>query len=209
MAFVILLGLASSARAGTVTLAWTPSPDVTVTGYAVLYGTAPGVYSQFVYVGNQTTALITGLGQGPTYYFVAVAYSMNGTQSLASNEVSASAINSAPQVTSPGDQANFTGDTVALQIAASDPDGDPITYSATGLPPGLTIDANSGMITGFLPHNAAGQYPVTVTVSDGAAPDDRGLQLGRDVREPSARARAARRRRDDDRATGVAAARRI
>ena len=31
-----------------------------------------------------------------------------------------------------------------MQLAASDPDGDPLTWSATGLPTGLTIDPREG-----------------------------------------------------------------
>jgi hypothetical protein len=58
---------------------------------------------------------------------------------------------------------------VPLQIEASDPDGDPLTYSAVNLPDGLSIDPNDGDITGELTNSAAenSPYPVQVTVSDG------------------------------------------
>jgi len=42
----------------------------------------------------------------------------------------------------------------------------PLTYSATGLPAGLTLDASSGIISGTAP--AAGSYPVAVTVMNGS-----------------------------------------
>lgn len=55
-----------------------------------------------------------------------------------------------------------------------DIDGDPLTYEATDLPPGLTIDPNTGVITGTLDNSASqggntgtpGVYEVTVTVTD-------------------------------------------
>lgn len=55
-----------------------------------------------------------------------------------------------------------------------DIDGDPLTYTATDLPPGLTIDPNTGVITGTLDNSASqggntgtpGVYEVTVTVTD-------------------------------------------
>lgn len=55
-----------------------------------------------------------------------------------------------------------------------DIDGDPLTYDATNLPPGLTIDPNTGEITGTLDNSASqggntgtpGVYEVTVTVTD-------------------------------------------
>ena len=52
----------------------------------------------------------------------------------------------------------------ALQIVASDGNGDALTFSATGLPAGLTISA-SGLVTGT--PTAAGANSVTVTANDG------------------------------------------
>jgi hypothetical protein len=55
---------------------------------------------------------------------------------------------------------------VALQLSANDPDGDALTYSATGLPPGLAVNAATGLVTSNLP-STSGAYQVTATVSDG------------------------------------------
>ena len=76
-------------------------------------------------------------------------------------------VNSPPSVTNPGNQASTVGIAVNLTINATDPDGNPLTYSATGLPPGLTIGTNIGFISGT--PAAAGTYNVSVTVSDGTA----------------------------------------
>jgi len=76
--------------------------------------------------------------------------------------------NRPPVIKAPKNQQNYEHDSVSLDINASDPDWDPLQYSATGLPPGLTIHPRSGVITGHLPPDAsAGRYVVTVTVSDG------------------------------------------
>jgi hypothetical protein len=52
----------------------------------------------------------------------------------------------------------------------SDPDGDTLRYSATGLPAGLAINATTGAISGKLDHSASqvngGVYTVTVTATD-------------------------------------------
>jgi hypothetical protein len=61
------------------------------------------------------------------------------------------------------------GTLVALQMAATDPDGDVVTYSATGLPAPLTIDPTTGLISGTLGVGSAGTYTVTVTASDGVS----------------------------------------
>lgn len=77
-----------------------------------------------------------------------------------------------PSVTNPGPQSNNEGNSVGLFISASDADNDPLTFSATGLPTGLSIDPNSGLISGTIGNQAAGTYQVTVTVtvSDGTTP---------------------------------------
>ena len=67
-------------------------------------------------------------------------------------------------VSSPGDQTTIAGTAVSLQIAASDSAaGQALTYSATGLPPLLSI-SSSGQITGLA---VTGTFNVTVTATDG------------------------------------------
>ncbi len=75
--------------------------------------------------------------------------------------------NQAPVITNPGNQTNIAGDVVSLPISASDPDGDTLSYSATGLPPGLNINSNTGVIAGTLASDSAGTYTVTLNISDG------------------------------------------
>ncbi|MGC0317142.1 putative Ig domain-containing protein [Kitasatospora acidiphila] len=67
-------------------------------------------------------------------------------------------------VTSPGTQNGTVGTAVSLQVNASDSaSGQTLTYSATGLPAGLSI-SSSGLITGT--PTAAGSNTVTVTAKD-------------------------------------------
>jgi cyanophycinase-like exopeptidase len=89
-----------------------------------------------------------------------------------------SAANVAPVLTSPGNQTNAAGDVVSLQLAATDADGDSLTYTASGLPPGLTLDPIAGTITGTLPNSAASSMPynVTVTASDGQSSNSQFFQ---------------------------------
>jgi hypothetical protein len=58
---------------------------------------------------------------------------------------------------------------VALQIVASDPDADTITYSASGLPAGLSINSTTGLISGTLSAASVGTHSVTVTAADASS----------------------------------------
>jgi hypothetical protein len=69
------------------TLRWDPSPDSTVVGYKLYYGTATRSYTTSLSVGNQTSYTVTGLGAG-TFYFAVTSQNASGTQSSFSNEVS-------------------------------------------------------------------------------------------------------------------------
>jgi hypothetical protein len=51
-------------------------------------------------------------------------------------------------VTNPGAQSNYVGDTISLQIAASDTTAGTLTYSASPLPAGVTLNAATGLISG-------------------------------------------------------------
>src|SRR5262249_36491670 len=64
-------------------------------------------------------------------------------------------------VTNPGAQTGVVGRAVSLQVQAHDSAGLALTYSATGLPPGLSIAPSTGLITGT--PTTAGAYTPTVT----------------------------------------------
>jgi hypothetical protein len=70
-------------------------------------------------------------------------------------------------VNSPGGQTTDVDETIEpLPIVATDSDpGQTLTYSATGLPPGLSINPATGVITG-MPTTDDSPYTVTVTVTD-------------------------------------------
>ena len=69
-------------------------------------------------------------------------------------------------VTNPGTQAGTVGTAASLQIHASDSaTGQTLTYTATGLPAGLSISSSTGLISGT--PTTAGSSSVTATATDG------------------------------------------
>ena len=72
-------------------------------------------------------------------------------------------------LTSPGNQTNYDSDSVDLEITASDTSGGTMAFSTTGLPAGLSIDPNTGTISGTISNNAdtSSPYTTVITVGDG------------------------------------------
>ncbi|WP_075995484.1 putative Ig domain-containing protein [Salaquimonas pukyongi] len=84
--------------------------------------------------------------------------------------------NPPPVSTGLPDQSETAGAPFAMETAGSfsDPDGDTLSFSASGLPTGLSIDPATGKITGTIAGSAAsggpngnGVYSVAVTADDG------------------------------------------
>ncbi|MEZ5094927.1 MAG: M4 family metallopeptidase [Nocardioides sp.] len=68
-------------------------------------------------------------------------------------------------VTNPGSQSGTVGTAASLQLVATDSQaGQSFTWSATGLPAGLSLGSSSGLVSGT--PTAAGTYSVTVTATD-------------------------------------------
>jgi hypothetical protein len=97
---VLLLLSTVSASAGQVTLAWDPNTESDLAGYKVYYGTASGVYTSNIDVGNVTSFTVTGLQDGLLYFFAVTAYNTSAGESGFSNEVSA-VVASLPDTTPP------------------------------------------------------------------------------------------------------------
>jgi subtilase family serine protease len=71
-------------------------------------------------------------------------------------------------VTNPGNQSTTVGTAVKLQVSATDSGGASLTYSATGLPAGLSI-SSSGLISGTPTTAATDSVTVTAKDSTGAS----------------------------------------
>lgn len=81
-------------------------------------------------------------------------------------------VNAAPVLAPIGSQAVNVGQPLGLLLMASDADGDPVAFSATGVPlDAAFVDGGNGMASFNWTPLQAGNYPVTFTVSDGMASD--------------------------------------
>ena len=116
--------------------------------------------------------------QGPGSYTFDITVTDNGTPALADTRqvtINVAEINTQPTINNPGDQTDPEATTIDLPTGATDPDipTNTLTYTATGLPPGLNIDPNTGQITGTITYDASFTSPhnTTITVTDDGNPN--------------------------------------
>lgn len=111
----------------------------------------------------------TRAGEAPPGYYLLFVFNEAGVPSIGKVVRMGIASNPNPAITpvltNPGAQTSAVGSPLDLALSASDPNGDVLSYAATGLPPGLSIGASSGHITGT--PSLAGSYSVVVSATDG------------------------------------------
>jgi len=114
---------------------------------------------------NPATGLISGTITGSANTYSASVTASDGQGANATQNFTWNV--SALSVTNPGTQNSALGASVSLQIHDSGlPSGDSWSYSATGLPSGLSINPGTGLISGTITGSPA-TYSSSVTASDG------------------------------------------
>jgi hypothetical protein len=130
MVNVLFIGFSAQSSPG-ITLAWDASSSANVAGYFVHYGNASGSYPNAIDVGYQTSATVSNLTPGQTFYFVVTAYNVSRTESPPSNEVNYQV----PNVLLPTVSLTAPAQNTAYASPAN------ITLSASVVPNGHSIDS--------------------------------------------------------------------
>ena len=115
---------------------------------------------------NTVSGVISGTPQTTGVYSAAVtAINQIGQSSQTLTiTVSAAIAAQAPAITSPATANAWIGEVFSYQITGSNA---PTSYTAGGLPAGLTLNASTGAISGT-PSGSAGTFAVTISVANGA-----------------------------------------
>jgi len=75
--------------------------------------------------------------------------------------------NSPPVILPSAETFKFDGSVYSYQARATDPDGDPLSYSLKASPRGMTINRDNGMIQWNVPPDYKGKANIIVAVTDG------------------------------------------
>ena len=119
-------------------------------------------------IGDQCAGIPPGSPGGAFNLTLSTATGTFAMEDLWSNAaggcVPTGAIQDSIKITSPGTQTSNVGATVNLAIQGVSTAGNPLTWSALGLPTGLNINGSTGTVTGT--PTTAGTFGVTVTATD-------------------------------------------
>jgi hypothetical protein len=115
---------------------------------------------------NSTTGVISGTAtKAGTYTVTVTGKDSTGPTGSATYTWNVGTATNTVTVTNPGSQTGIVGTAASLQISASDSaSGQTLTYSASGLPAGLSISSTTGLISGT--PTTAGSSSATVTATD-------------------------------------------
>lgn len=158
---------AAKGRNSSASLSWTaPSSNggSAITGYVVTPYVGTTAQPAQTFTGTATTQIVTGLSPGTTYTFTVAAQNLAGTGSP-SLKSAAVTVNNAPSLTFPDPAAGEVG--VVYSVALTVTGGTtPFvwTVSSGALPPGLTLNASTGLLSGT--PTEAGSYDATIQVVD-------------------------------------------
>jgi subtilase family serine protease len=168
-------GIGGTSAAAPLWAAFTALTDASTTcaGKAIgfanpgLYSAAAAAYSSdfndITSGNNDYTGTNSGLYPAGTGYDMASGLGTPNGAALPAALCGGTTTGNTVTVTNPGTQTTTVGSSVSLQISATDSGGASLTYTATGLPAGLSI-STAGLISGA--PTAAGSSSVVVTAKD-------------------------------------------
>jgi hypothetical protein len=144
IALIIFFSLQTSCFAQTIELQWTPNTETDLVGYKVYYkadtnslpfdGTGALEGASPIDVRNQTTATITGLEAGRTYYFAVSAYNASGVESVYSKVVTVvETLTPTIALTSPANYATVSGNVSINATTASNAGISRVEYYINGI----------------------------------------------------------------------------
>ena len=157
--------LAPAQTTQSVSLAWNADTDPSVVGYNVWYGTSSNSLTETQNVGASTSATVSGLSTGITYYFAVTAYNAAGINSTYSNEVPYTPPTPTPTPTPASTPPPSQPPGLAIDAKTS---FDQVTASSTVVTPTFSTVSNNELLLAFVATDYISGANTTVTNVTGA-----------------------------------------
>jgi len=109
-------------------------------------------------------------GQSPPYSVTVIVTDVGGLNDQETFTVTVGNVNRPPVLAPIGAKTVNANAPLTFTATATDPDGGALTFAATNLPAGATLNATTGAFSWTPTSGQAGNYPVTVTVTDVGSP---------------------------------------
>jgi len=122
---------------------------------------------------TRTFSWTPNYGQAGNYSDVEFVVTDNGSPMMLDLEditITVGHVNRAPVISNPGPQQVLEHATLAFTVSATDPDGDAVTLSASGMPSGATFNPSTGVFSWTPGHPTAGVYTPTFKATDNGTP---------------------------------------
>ena len=158
-----LLPAVASAQSTTVTAMWDPSPPTEqVSSYEVCTGTSSlSCNVRLASVSASQSSYVFSPPAGQMVYVAVRALNSKGRSPYSTEQRF-----SIPSLgTLTNRSTSLLTAILPISLSVSDPDGSSLTFTHTGLPPGVSINSKTGQISGT--PTSAGTFNVTIFVSDG------------------------------------------
>ncbi|MFA6216025.1 MAG: putative Ig domain-containing protein, partial [Candidatus Omnitrophota bacterium] len=101
----------------------------------------------------------------------------NGGSDSEAITISVGNVNRPPVLAIVGNKSVAENVNLAFSLSGSDPDNDTLTYSATGLPTGATLNSSTGAFSWTPSYSQSGSHAVTFLVSDGTVTDSEAITI--------------------------------
>lgn len=132
----------------------------TVEGQVVALNGSVALKATDIFGGSVTPASLT---ETPVLFY---STSQDAPTLLANVIANLPYLNLPPVISPVANQSAQIGQTLQLVVSATDPDNEPITYSASSLPAGATINPTTGLFFWIPGPSQAGSYTITFTATD-------------------------------------------
>lgn len=129
-----------------------------------------GSYTTLATLSGTTYTDTTAVPGSPYFYVVTAGNGL--AESANSSEATTTVASQSPTITSSGSTSEIHGSPASYQITAS---GSPASYGASGLPPGLSVNTSTGLISGT--PSVVGMFTATISASNAGGTDAASLVI--------------------------------